>query len=131
MRVRHTIAAGLAGLLLIQSAAVAQTVSRADILTISHEQGVEILLANLEVGNELRVDLAGGERVEGRLIEKSEDELVVVDRQQRRIVAAADVVSVRAAKKARMTGGKAFRLAAEISFGVVFGAFLAMAAGLR
>jgi hypothetical protein len=110
---------------------VAQTVSRADILTISHEQGVEILLANLEVGTELRVDLAGGERVEGRLIEKSEDKLVVVDRQQRRIVAAADVVSVRAAMKARMTGGRAFRLAAGISFGVVFGMFLAIAAGLR
>jgi hypothetical protein len=41
------------------------------IRTISHEQGIEILIANLHVGAELWIDLADGHHFEGRLVEKS------------------------------------------------------------
>ena len=108
MRVRHTIAAGLAGILLIQSVAVAQTASGADNRTISHEQGIEILIANLEVGADLRIDLDDGQHLEGRLIDKSAYALVVERDRQRHIVPTAAVVDVRVPKPARMTGGIAF-----------------------
>ena len=108
MRVRHTIAAGLAGILLIQSVAVAQTASGADNRTISHEQGIEILIANLEVGADLRIDLDDGQHLEGRLIDKSAYALVVERDRQRHIVPTAAVVDVRVPKPDRMTGGIAF-----------------------
>jgi hypothetical protein len=72
--IRHTIAACVAGMLLIQSAAAAQTASVPEIRTISPQQGVEILLANLQVGAELRIDMANGHCIEGRLVEASSSE---------------------------------------------------------
>jgi hypothetical protein len=122
MGVRHTIAAGLAGILLIQSVAAAQTASGPEIRTISHQQGLDILLANLHVGSELGIDLANGHSIEGRLVEKSVDALVVVNGQQRQTVAFSDVVNVRVPMPVRMTGGKAFGIGAAIGAGVILGA---------
>jgi hypothetical protein len=123
MRIGHIIAAGLAGILLIQSAAVAQTVPGRDIRTISHEQGLEVLLANLQVGADLRIDLADGRYLEGRLVEKSAQALVVEDGRLRRIVPTADVVDVHVPKPAGLTGGNAFGIGAAIGAGVVLGWF--------
>jgi hypothetical protein len=131
MRVRHTVAAALAGILLIQSAVAAQAVTDPEVRTISRDQAVHVLLANLQVGADVRLELANGDRVEGRLIEKSDEELIVLHGGQRLIVAAADVVGIRVPMEARMTGGKAFRLAAEISSGVIVGGFIALAVGRR
>jgi hypothetical protein len=122
MGVGHTIAAGLAGILLIQSAAAAQTASGREIRTISRQQGLDILLASLHVGAELRIDLANGRSIEGRLVEKSVDALVVVNGQQRQTVAFSDVVDVRVPMPAGMTGGKAFGIGAAIGAGVILGA---------
>jgi hypothetical protein len=131
MDMKHSIAAVVIAILLAQSSSLAQATTDPEIRTLSQEEAVQVLLANLRAGANLRIDLAGGDHVEGRLVEKSGQELVVVEHRQRRIVALADVVSVRVPMKSRMTGGKAFRLAAGISFGVIFGALLATAAGLR
>jgi hypothetical protein len=131
MRVTHTIAAALTGILLIQSVGLAQALPEPVARPVSREQAIQILLSNLDVGADVRIDLADGQRVEGRLIEKSSGELVVVAGRQRRIVAAADVVSIRVPMRSRMTGGKAFRLGAEISSGVIVGGFIALAVGRR
>jgi hypothetical protein len=131
MRLKHAVAAGLVAILLAQSSGLAQTTTDSDIRRLSQEEAVQVLLANLRAGADVRIELVGGDHVEGRLMEKSGQELIVVEHRQRRIVALSDVVSVRVPMKTRMTGGKAFRLGAGISFGVVFGAFLAIAAGLR
>jgi|SRR5215471_4408548 len=121
MRVRHTIAAGLAGILLIQSVAVAQTAADPDIRTISHEQGIAILIANLQVGADLLIDLVDGQHLEGRLIDKSAYALIVEGGQQRQIVPTADVVDVRLPLPPRMTGGAAFGIGAAIGAGVLLG----------
>jgi hypothetical protein len=123
MRIRHTVAAGLAGILLIQSAALAQTAPAQEIRTISHERGVAILLANLEIGTELRIDLANGDRVEGRLVEKSDQQLIVITGGQRRIVSTADVFDVRVPMPAGITGSQAFGIGTAIGAGVVLGWF--------
>lgn len=119
MRVRHTIAAGLAGILLIQSVAVAQTASGADIRTISHEQGIEILIANLQVGADLQIELADGQHLEGRLLDKSACALVVEGGRQRHIVPTAEVIDVRLPMPPRMTGGGAFGIGAAIGAGAL------------
>jgi len=121
MRIRHTVAAGLAGILLIQSAALAQPAQVQEIRTISHERGVAILLANLEIGTELRIDLANGDRVEGRLVEKADQQLVVMTGGQRRIVSRADVVDVRVPMPAGISGGTAFGIGTAIGTGVILG----------
>jgi len=121
MRVRHTIAAGLVGILLIQSVAVAQTASSPDIQAISHEQGIEILIANLQIGADLRIDLADGQHLEGRLIDKSAYALVLERGQQRHIVPTANVVDVRLPMPAKMTGGAAFGIGAAIGAGALLG----------
>jgi hypothetical protein len=131
MRVRHTIAAGLASILLIQSAALAQTAPDQEIRTISHERGVEILLANLLVGSELRIDLANGDRLEGRLVDKSDHELIVEVGQQRRILFTADIVGIRAPIRGGMSDGKAFGIGTGIGFGAIFGWFLVVFTGFR
>jgi hypothetical protein len=123
MRIRRTVAAGLAGILLIQSAALAQTAPAQEIRTISHERGVAILLANLEIGTELRIDLANGDRVEGRLVEKSDQQLIVITGGQRRIVSTADVFDVRVPMPAGITGSQAFGIGTAIGAGVVLGWF--------
>jgi hypothetical protein len=131
MNVKRTIAASLAGMLLIHSAARAQAVADQEVRTISREQAVQVLLANLQVGAAVRIELAAGERVEGRLIEKSDQELVVLHGTQRRIVAAADIVGVRKPMPSGMTGGNAFGIGSAIGFGAIFGWFLVLLSGYR
>jgi hypothetical protein len=131
MGVRHTIAAGLAGILLVQSAALAQTVPAQEIHTISHERGVEILLANLEIGAALQIDLANGDRVEGRLVERSDEELIVVTGARRLVVSTADVVGVRAPMRGGMSAGKAFGIGTGIGLGAFFGFLLVVFSGYR
>lgn len=131
MRVRHTLAAALAGILLIQSAVAAQTVTGQEVRTISRDQAVHVLLANLQVGADVRIELANGDRVEGHLIEKSDQELVVLHEGQRLIVAAADVVGGRVPMKPGMTVGSAFGIGSAIGFGAIFGWFLVLFSGYR
>jgi hypothetical protein len=131
MRVRHTVAAALAGILLIQSAVAAQAITGQEVRTISRDQAVHVLLANLQVGADVRLDLANGDRVEGRLIEKSDEELIVLHGGQRLIVAAADVVGGRVPIKPGMTGGNAFGIGSAIGFGAIFGWFLVLLSGYR
>jgi hypothetical protein len=131
MRVRHTLAAALAGILLIQSAVAAQGVTGQEVRTISRDQAVHVLLTNLQVGADVRIELANGDRVEGRLIEKSDQELVVLHEGQRLIVAAADVVGGRVPMKPGMSGGNAFGIGSAIGFGAIFGWFLVLLSGYR
>ena len=131
MRVRHTIAAGLAGILLIQSAALAQTAPDQGTRTISHERGVEILLANLLVGSEVQIDLANGDRLEGRLVDKSDQELIVEVGKQRRLLLTADIVAIRAPIPGGMSDGKAFGIGTALGFGAIFGWFFVVIAGFR
>jgi hypothetical protein len=131
MRVIRTIAASLIGILLIQSAGLAQTATDQDIRTISQEQAVAVLLANLQVGAEVRIDLAGGDSVEGRLVEKSNEQLVVLHGRQRQVVAAADVVGARLPMRAETASGKAFGIGTGIGFGTFFGWFLLLLSSYR
>ena len=131
MGVRHTLAAGLAGILLIQSATLAQTAPDQQTRTIAHERGIEILLANLVVGSELQIELANGDRLEGRLVDKSDHEVIVEIGQQRRLLLTADIVAIRAPIRGGVSDGKAFGIGTGIGFGAIFGWFLVVIAGFR
>jgi hypothetical protein len=77
MGVRHTLAAGLACVLLVQSTALAQTPSESVVQPVPREHAIRILLSNLSPGTEVRVQLATTEVV-GRFVEISDDELVLM-----------------------------------------------------
>ena len=64
MRVKHTIAAALAGMLLVHRP---PSHKRRDpvVRTIPREEALRVLRANLRVGADFRVQLANGGRVEG------------------------------------------------------------------
>jgi hypothetical protein len=122
MRVRHTIAAGLAGVLLIQSVGLAQPSDEAVARSVPREYAINVLLNNLKVGSDLRVQAMGREEVVGRLVEKSDDDLVVVVSGRRQVIPLADVVSVRRpVPRTRIGDGAAFGVGAAIGAGILFG----------
>lgn len=129
MRFTYTSAASLAGLLLLQAAGLAQAPPDSEIRVIPREQAVHVIFTNIRVGSDVRVDLAGGDHVEGRLVEKSDDELVVMSGRQRQIVNVSDVTGVRRPVPKGMTDGKAFGIGTAIGFGALFGWFLVVASG--
>jgi len=93
MRVRHTIAAALACVLLIQSVGLAQ--SGTGPKGRAAEQAVQrIPIASGQVGMELRFDLVDGRRIEGRLVEESDDEFVVAAGRRRLAFPVAGVIAV-------------------------------------
>jgi hypothetical protein len=93
MRVRHTISAALACVLLIQSVGLAQ--SGTGPMGRAAEQAVHrIPIASVQVGMELRFDLVDGRRIEGRLVEESDDEFVVGAGSRRLAFPVAAVIAV-------------------------------------
>jgi len=58
MRVRDTIAAALAVVLLLESAALAQAPLESVVQPVPREHAIRILLSNLSPGTEVRVQLA-------------------------------------------------------------------------
>jgi hypothetical protein len=120
MRVRHSIAAGLAGLLLIQSVARAQAPNEAAARPVPREHAINVLLSNLELGTEIRVQVAGHRQVVGRLVEKSDEELVVVASGLREVIPLVDVDSIgRPLPRTGIGDGKAFGIGAAVGAGIL------------
>ena len=119
MRVRHIISATLAGVLLLQCAGLAQAPLESAGQPVPREEAVRILLSKLSPGTELRIQMAASEVV-GRLVEKSDDEVVLVVSGQRQVIPLADVVSIRRPMPATRIGdGKAFGIGTAVGAGVL------------
>jgi hypothetical protein len=122
MRVTHPIAAALTGILLIQSVGLAQALPEPVARPVSREQAINVLLNNLELGTDIRVHSVGREEVVGRLVEKSDDDLVLVVSGQRQVVPLADVVSIRRPlPRTRIGDGQAFGIGAAVGAGILIG----------
>jgi hypothetical protein len=100
MRVRDTIAAALAVVLLLQSAALAQAPLESVVQPVPREHAIRILLSNLSPGTEVRVQLATTEVV-GRIVETSDDEIVLMTSGQWLAIPTAVVISIRPQLKKR------------------------------
>ena len=100
MRVRATIAAALAVVLLLQSAALAQAPLESVLQPIPRERAIRILLSNLSPGTEVRVQLATTD-VFGRIVETSDDEIVLMTSGQWLAIPTAVVISIRPQLKKR------------------------------
>src|SRR5215813_15147233 len=100
MRVRDTIAAALAVVLLLQSAALAQAPLESVVQPVPREHAIRILLSNLSSGTEVRVQLATTEVV-GRIVETSDDEIVLMASGQWLAIPTAVVISIRPQLKKR------------------------------
>ena len=129
MKFTHTIAAGLAGILLVQSAGLAQTPLAQATLAIPREQAIHVLVANIKTGSQMRIELANGDRLEGQLVDKSDEELVVFSGGQRQVIDVPDIVSVRLPVRPGMTSGKAFGISAATSAGAFLGWFIVLMSG--
>jgi hypothetical protein len=122
MGVRHTIAAALAGILLIQFVGRAQVPYEAAARPVPREHAISVLLNNLEFGTDIRVQAVGREEVVGRLVEKSSDDLVLVVSGQRQVVPLADVVSIRRPlPRTRIGDGQAFGIGTAVGAGILIG----------
>jgi len=131
MRVRHTVATALAGILLIQSAGLAQARDPA-VRPIAREQALQILLSTLQSGTEVRVQLAGGAQVDGQFVEKSGDEVAVLVSGQRRPILMADVISIsRPLRRGTSASGRSLAMGAAIGAGLLFVAILVARAAAR
>ena len=118
MRLTHTIATALVGVLLIQSAGLAQSPDMAR--PVPREQAVQVLLNNLELGTEIRVEVAGGRQVVGRFVERTGDELVIAVSGQRQTILLADVMKIRRPlPPGRTTDGRAFGIGAAAGVGLL------------
>jgi hypothetical protein len=137
MSVRHTIAAGLAGLLMIEAAGLAQalplpaTEDAAAVVAIPKAQAVRVLLAQIAPGSVVRVELANGSRVEGTIVELSPDTLTVSEGRLRRVVAVEDISAIRQRRRLGMTRSNAFGVGAAIGGAAVFGLLFVSAAARR
>ena len=121
MRVRHTIAATLAGILLIQSALMAQAQREPVVRPIPREQGLQILLSHLQWGSEVHVKVAGGADVVGQFIETRDDEVVLLESGQRRAIPVAEVISIsRPLQRGTPASGKSFAVGAAAGTGLLF-----------
>ena len=119
MRVRDTIAAALAVVLLFQSVALAQAPLESVVQPVPREQAIRILLSNLSPGTEVRVQLASREIV-GRIIETSDDDIVLVASGQRFAIPTADVISIRRPLKKRASSeGRDFAIGAAAGAGLL------------
>jgi hypothetical protein len=131
MRVRHTVATALAGILLIQSAGLAQAGDPA-VRPIPRGQALQILLSTLQSGTEVRVQLAGGAQVDGQFVEKCADEVAVLVSGQRRLILVADVISIsRPLRREASASGRSLAMGAAIGAGLLFVAILVARAAAR
>src|SRR5258705_10075893 len=127
MGVRHTIAASLAGLLMIEAAGLAQgppvvaTAPLEAVVAIPRTQAIRVLLTHIAPGSDVRVELADGSRVEGIVAESSADALVVAEGRFRKVVVLPDIVSVRLRVVAGMRTAKAFGLGAAVGGAIMIG----------
>jgi hypothetical protein len=120
MHVRHTVAAALVAILLIQSAGLAQP---EDIVrSIPREEAIQVLVGNLDWGTEIRVEVAGGRQVVGRYVERNGDDLVIAVSGQRQTIALRDVTTIRRPlAPGRITDAGAFGIGAAAGVGLLFG----------
>ena len=105
MSARHTFAASLAGLLIVEAATLAQEPPRpatkeADaqvqaVVAIPRPQAIRLLLAHVAPGSNVRVELADGSRVEGTIVELSADAVIVADGKFRKVVMVSDANAAR------------------------------------
>jgi hypothetical protein len=129
MNVKHTIAASLATILMIQAAGLAQTQTAPEpataeaIVAIPRAHAMRVLLDHLAVDTDVRLQLAGGAIVEGRFLSVSSDSAVLTRGGLRQVVPLADIVAVLSAgsKGVGMSDGKAFGIGAAVGAGVLVG----------
>jgi hypothetical protein len=121
MRVRHTVAATLAGILLIQSAGMAQAQREPAVRPIPREQALQILLNHLQWGSEVRVKVAGDADVVGQFVDTRDDEVVLLVSGQRRAIPVADVISIsRPLQRGTSASGQSFAVGAAVGTGLFF-----------
>lgn len=121
MNVRHTIAATLAGMLLIQSAGRAQSRRDPAVRPIPREEALQILTSHLQRGTDVRVQLAGGAQVAGQFLEARDDEIVLLVSGQRRVIPVADVTSIsRPLRRATSAPGRSFAVGTAVGTGLLF-----------
>ena len=132
MRVRHIIAAALAGMLLVQSVAVAQSPRDPAVRTIPREEALQILTSHLQRGTDVRVQLAAGAQVAGQLVEARDDEIVLLVSGQRRVIPVADVISIsRPLQRATSAAGRSFAVGTAVGTGLLFVVLLVARAAVR
>jgi hypothetical protein len=132
MRVTHTIAAAVAGILLIQSTGFAQTQREPAIQSIPRARAIEILLSNLQQGTEVRVELRGDREVVATFVEQADGDVVLQASGHRQIIPIADVVSVRRPLyRGTPTDGQSFALGTGIGAGMLIVVMVAARAAMR
>jgi hypothetical protein len=120
MRVRHTVATALAGILLVQSAGMAQTQREPAVRPIPREQALQILLSHLQWGSEVRVEVAGGANVVGQFVETRDDEVLLLVSGQPRAIPVAEVISIsRPLQRGTSASGKSFAVGAAAGTGLL------------
>jgi hypothetical protein len=125
MNLTHLIATALAGALMLEATGLAQTTSVPDIVAIPREEAVHVLVTNIQIGSSVHVELVDGNRVEGRLLEKSDEDIAVLSDGVRQVIPVADIVSLRLRVPPGMKDGKAFGIGAATGAGILVGvAFL-------
>ena len=137
MSKRHTIAAGLAGLLMIEAAGMAQalpqpaTEEAAAVVAIPKAQAIRVMLTQIAPGSVVRIELANGSRVEGTIVDLSSDALVVAAGRLRRVVAMLDISAIRQRRRPGRTRSDAFGIGAAIGGGALVGLLFVSAAARR
>jgi hypothetical protein len=126
MSVRYTIAASLAGILILEAAGLAQAPPRpvsedAAVVAIPRTRAIRLLLTHIALGSAVRVELADGSRVEGTIAELSADTVIVADGRLRKVVIVQDIVGVRLRVVPGMATGKAFGIGAAVGGAIILG----------
>ena len=121
MNLTHLIATALAGAMMLEATGLAQTAAVPTIAAVSREDAVHVLVTNLQVGSSVRVELLDGSRVEGRLLDKSDDDLAVLSEGVRQVIPVADILSLRLRLRPAMTNGNAFGIGAAVGAGIFAG----------
>jgi len=121
MNLTHVIATALAATLILEATGLAQTAAVPAIVAIPRAEAVRLLVTNIQIGSSVRVELVGGSWVEGRLLEKSDDDLAVLSDGVRRIIPVADILSLRLRLRPAMTNGRVFGIGAAVGAGIFVG----------
>jgi hypothetical protein len=121
MNLTHVIATALAGAMMLEATGLAQTAAVPTLAAIPREEAVHVLVTNIQIGSSVRVELVDGTRVEGRLLDKSDDDLTVLSDGVRQVIPVADVVTLRLRLRPAMTNGNAFGIGAAVGAGIFAG----------
>jgi hypothetical protein len=125
MRVRHTIAAGLIAILTLQATGFAQrqpdqAMPTDDVIDVPHQVAVHRLFeALMKARRKVRVEISGGEVLEGVVLDVSADDVIVADDGLRRVVPISDIVGLRPRGRSGMQSGTAFSMGAGIGAAVI------------